>query len=55
MFFLNFLLMNLHTNRHTWHKVTGFADIDFQVIVVTPCGEALYQSSVVLCKNDLQV
>ncbi len=35
------------------HKLIGFADIELQVIVVTPGDEALYQSSVLLCKNSL--
>ncbi len=33
------------------HKLIGFADTELQVIVVAPCGEALYQSSVLFCKN----
>ncbi len=35
------------------HKIIGFVDIELQVIVVAPCDEALYQSSVLLCKNGL--
>ena len=33
----------------------GFVDLDFPVIVVAPCGEALYQSCAVLCENGLPV
>ncbi len=35
------------------HRLTGFADTELQVIVVAPCDEALYQSSVLRCKNSL--
>ena len=30
-----------------------FVDFELEVIVVDPCDEALYQSSVLLCKNSL--
>ncbi len=35
------------------NKLIVFADIELQVIVVEPCDQALYQSSVLLCKNSL--
>ena len=35
------------------YKLIGFADIELQVVIVTPCVEALSQSSVLLCKNSL--
>lgn len=41
---------------HIWrHKLTGFADIELQVIVVAPCEEAHHQSSVLFCKNSIQM
>lgn len=51
-----FLSMNLHTSRHTGvvhHKLSGFADIEFQVIAIAPCDKALFQSSVIIYKKCL--
>lgn len=44
------LSMSLHTNRHSSIPPRA-TDLELQVIVVAPCDEALYQSSVLLSKN----
>lgn len=44
------LSMSSHTNRHSSIPPRA-TDLELQVIVVAPCDEALYQSSVLLSKN----
>ena len=37
------------------HKLIAFTDIGLQEIVLAPCDEAFYKSSVLLCENRLRV
>lgn len=36
-----------------YYKFIGLTDIKVQVLIITPCDEALSQSSVHLCRNSL--